>query len=123
MLHARIVEEVTIVGPLSAWFSLVYLLSIIALILTFAFWPRVNFKDKSVLFPQPQWFLVLSIACLGVVFNAAICGALSTPSARYQARVSWIPLFILLVMLAKLWGLFLSRRTVRFVPLGHRNPG
>ena len=112
MLHSRAVEEVTIVGPLSAWFSIVYYLSIIALILTFAFWPRVNFKDKSLLFPQPQWLLVLSIACLGVVFNAAICGALSTPSARYQARVSWIPLFILLVMLAKLWGLFLRRRTV-----------
>jgi hypothetical protein len=110
--HSRIVEEVTIVGPISAWFSLVYFLSIAGLILTFIFWSRINFKDKSVLFPQPQWLIALSIACLGIVFNAAICGALSTPSARYQARVSWVPLFILLVMLAKFWGLFLSRKTV-----------
>ena len=57
---------------------------------------------------------------LGRYFNAAICGALST-SARYQARVSWIPLFVLLVMLAKLWGVFLVRRAVALSSLKHRN--
>jgi hypothetical protein len=35
--------------------------------------------------------------------NAALCGALSGVFWRYQTRISWLPLFILLIVGAKLW--------------------
>jgi hypothetical protein len=42
-------------------------------------------------------------AMMAIFFNAAICGTLSAPIVRYQTRVSWIPLFFMLLLAAKLY--------------------
>lgn len=44
----------------------------------------------------------------GIVINAAICGVLSEPAPRYQTRVSWIPLFVLCLILSSIWETFSS---------------
>jgi hypothetical protein len=33
---------------------------------------------------------IAALAALGILVNAAICGVLSTPAVRYQARVTWL---------------------------------
>jgi len=93
------------------WFSSIYFLSTVGLILMSAFWPLVKFEKKPDGFPQPQWFYVLSLAVSGVLFNAAICGALATPHMRYQTRISWVPLFVLLIVILKIWRLYAPERT------------
>jgi hypothetical protein len=82
------------------WYSLVYITSMVGLVLVWAF---VLFQKKPRIFPRPQWSLILTFAVAGIVFNAVICGVLSEPNPRYQARISWIPLFVLAVMIANLW--------------------
>ena len=80
------------------------------LLLAWGLWPLMQFSNKSLVFPQPQWFYVLTIGAAAVVFNAAICGTLSTPAMRYQTRISWIPLFLLLAVILKLWAALLPAR-------------
>ena len=100
-LHSDISEN--FLTSVSTWFFAIYFLSMTALASIFAFWLFVCFQKRPSLYSEPQWLYVLSIAICGIVFNAAICGALSTPHTRYQTRISWIPLFILLALIAKLW--------------------
>jgi hypothetical protein len=103
LLHSHIIYNDWILVLGNALYSWIYFLSMIGLVLIMAFWPLAQFQMKSDLFPQPQWFHMLTIAITGIVFNAAICGALSEPSPRYQTRISWIPLFVLCLMIANLW--------------------
>jgi hypothetical protein len=110
LLHSRIVEQMSILPPLNILFFSIYIFCVLFLILALLFWPLVKFKNKTNIFPRPEWTNVLAISIFGIALNAAICGALSIPSARYQARVAWIPLFVVLVIAAKLWQAFFDQR-------------
>ena len=124
LLHSRIVLRDWIMVPLTAWYSSIYLLSTLALLLTCAFWRVVQFQRKSEIFPQPQWTHMLTIVVVAIVSNAAICGILSEPDPRYQTRISWIPLFFLFLVAANLWETFsaamdkpeFSRRLAKRMP-------
>jgi hypothetical protein len=87
---------------ISTFYSSVYFLSFLSLVLTWAVWPLLRNQIK-VPFQQRQWYCVLTIAVAATLINAAICGALSEPNPRYQTRIAWIPLFILVAMGARLW--------------------
>ena len=80
IVHSRFSEQRDILAPLNTWFSSVYFLSMAGLLLAWGLWPLIQFPNKSLIFPQPQWFYVLTIGCAAVLFNAAICGVLSTPA-------------------------------------------
>lgn len=110
LLRSHIIFHNWVLGPLNKWYSLIYFLSTIGLVLTWALWPLFQFQRKSDIFPQPQWLHALTIAVAGIVFNAAICGALSEPSPRYQTRISWIPLFVVFLMIASLWEAYSSAK-------------
>jgi hypothetical protein len=46
---------------------------------------------------DPRWLLFCAVIFFGVLGNAIVCGALSAPRDRYQARVIWlVPLVALL---------------------------
>ena len=47
---------------------------------------------------------VLAVAAVGLLANAAICGALSGLTDRYQARVVWLIPALALFILARLWS-------------------
>ena len=42
---------------------------------------------------------ILAVCLAGVVLNALICGALASPYGRFQARVAWLPPFLLALMI------------------------
>ena len=46
----------------------------------------------------------LAISAVGLVVNAAVCGALSGVTERYQARVAWVIPALALAILARLWS-------------------
>jgi putative flippase GtrA len=110
--------------PVTIWYLSVYILSSLCLVLALAFWPIIQSRTKSSNFPQQQWFYALSIAITAIVFNAAICGVFSEPLQRYQTRISWIPSFLLLLLMANLWEVYspvkdkpeLARRMVGRLP-------
>jgi hypothetical protein len=104
MARSPLVTNRWILGPLNWWFNFVYFTSTIILVALAVCWPFVRFRRKSDIFPEPQWLYVLAIPVAAVFCNAAICGALSGVFWRYQTRISWLPLFILLIAGAKLWS-------------------
>lgn len=104
LLRSPIVFHEWILTLANSWYSFIYYLSLTGLVLVWAAWPWLRFSRKSEIFPQPQWSYVLTIAVMAIFVNAAICGALSEPHPRYQTRIAWIPLFVLLLTIAKLWG-------------------
>jgi len=103
LLRSPIVFHERILTLANSWYSFIYYLSLTGLVLVWAGWPWLKFSRKSEIFPQPQWSYVLTIAVMAIFVNAAICGALSEPHFRYQTRIAWIPLFVLLLTVAKLW--------------------
>jgi hypothetical protein len=46
----------------------------------------------------------IAVAAAGLLVNAAVCGALSGVTDRYQARVAWIVPALAFMILARLWG-------------------
>jgi putative flippase GtrA len=98
--HSHIIFLNWILAPLNMWYSSTYFFSAIVLMSIGAFWPWLRVQRKANIFPQPQWAYVLTIAIMGIVLNAAICGVLSDPVPRYQTRISWIPLFVLFLLVA-----------------------
>jgi CDP-diglyceride synthetase len=110
LLHSRIVLRNQTLASLNAWYAPIYFLSTLALLLTWAFWPWIRFRIRSDVFPHPQWIQFLTFNVLAIAANAAICGILSEPVPRYQTRISWIPLFIVALTVAKIWMTF-SRST------------
>jgi putative flippase GtrA len=124
LLRSRIVLRDWLLVPLNVWYSSIYFLSTLALLLTCAFWRWIRFQRKSEIFPQPQWTHMLTIVVVAIVSNAAICGILSEPAPRYQTRISWIPLFFLFLIAASLWETFsaamyepeFSRRLAKRMP-------
>jgi len=103
LLRSPIVFHEWILTLANSWYSFFYHLSMIGLVSVWVSWPWLRFPNKSELFPQPQWFYVLTAAVMAIAINAGICGALSEPHLRYQTRIAWIPLFVLLLTIAKLW--------------------
>ena len=103
LLRSPIVFHDWILTLANYWYSSIYFLSLTGLVLVWAAWPWLKFSRKSEIFPQPQWSYVLTTAVMAIFVNAAICGALSEPHFRYQTRIAWIPLFVLLLTVAKLW--------------------
>lgn len=115
LLRSHISMNDWILAPANMWFSFIYIISITALVLAWGLLPLAQFRNRLNFFPDRQWFQVLTIAITGIAFNAAICGALSGPNPRYQARISWIPLFVLLLFVAKLWeALWSSKNRLEF---------
>jgi putative flippase GtrA len=110
LLRSRIIFRDRILRPMNAWYSSIYLLSTIFLVLTLALWPLIRTQKRFDVFATPQWLYIVSITLMAIVFNAAICGALSQPAPRYQARISWICLFVLTLMIARYWETFFSAK-------------
>lgn len=79
-------------GVLSMVHATAFALGLIALAASFALSRRRAQSADDLRF----WMLVGAIAA-GVVLNAIVCGAISGPYARYQARVAWlIPMLAIL---------------------------
>jgi hypothetical protein len=111
LLHSNMTSQHWIfVAGANAWYSSVYILSTMGLVLAWVFWPFVQFPKKLDIFSKSQWFYILSIAVAGVFFNAAICGTLAGVFSRYQSRISWIPPFVLIVMVVNLSGVLSDTR-------------
>jgi hypothetical protein len=51
---------------------------------------------------RSQLFLLAMVA-IGIMVNAAICGALSSPLDRYEARVAWLVPFIAVTVILAVW--------------------
>jgi len=51
----------------------------------------------------------LGFIFLGLLGNAAVCGALSNPHDRYQSRIVWIAPFALALSLSRGWRRGLPR--------------
>jgi len=100
MVHSRIATRNWMVAPLNLWYSSIYFFSMLALLLILAFWSWVKIRTKVDIFPKPQLIYILTVVLVAIVGNAAICGILSGAASRYQIRISWIPLFILFVIVA-----------------------
>jgi hypothetical protein len=96
--------------PVTVLYLSVYILSFLGLVLALVFWPIIQSRTKSSNFPQQQWFYALGITITAIIFNAAICGIFSEPLQRYQTRISWIPMFLLLLLVANLWEVYPRRR-------------
>lgn len=82
-----------------AWGSLVYaclLVTLAAIVtLTAIRLPRI-FSPKAPVETGPQKLLIAGVFILIVLLaNAAVCGSLSGPHDRYQARVAWIAFLVL----------------------------
>lgn len=56
-------------------------------------------------------WIALLVVGVGLLGNAVIFGGLSAPVPRYQARVIWIPLFLIIVFVAEARGLAYRRRS------------
>ena len=62
----------------------------------------------------------LSLACVtatGILLNAVVCGVLASPYDRFQARVAWLPAFLILVLIAT----HLARRAERPITRNDRH--
>jgi hypothetical protein len=103
MVRSRIAMRNWILVPLNIWYLSIYFLSMLTLLLIWLSWPWIRFHRKFDVFPQPQWTHILTIVVVAIVSNAAICGILSGPATRYQTRISWIPPFILSLIIATFW--------------------
>jgi hypothetical protein len=120
MLRSRIVSRDWLMAPLKVWYFSTYLLSTLTLFLMLALWPTPRFRKYLEIFPRPQWTYVLTIVAVAVVSNAIICGTLAEPTPRYQTRISWIPLFILALMVAKVCETFSTKANKRRTVEGDR---
>lgn len=59
------------------------------------------FLRRADLVPQARAVIVMVLA--GILANAAVCGALSEPGPRYQARVAWLLPLLGVVFVIGLW--------------------
>jgi putative flippase GtrA len=102
MLRSHVIFHDWVLALANAWYFSIYILSALGL-LTCAIWLFGKCHKRSDTFPTQQWVHVLTISVAAIVVNAAICGVLSEPTGRYQARISWIPLFIIFLIIGRLW--------------------
>jgi glucan phosphoethanolaminetransferase (alkaline phosphatase superfamily) len=63
------------------------LASVLASLVLVALTVRAIVRRERKLTPVAAFFLLL---VLGILINAAICGAFSTPRGRYQMRLIWV---------------------------------
>ncbi len=101
-MHSHIIFRDWLLKPLNIWFSTIYLVTLACLALAGIIWPFVRFGKVLNVFAQPQWYYIVYIALSALVFNSVICGALSQPADRYQARIAWIPVFLISLMVVTL---------------------
>ena len=100
ILRSHIILHNWILNSMNVWYSSVYFLSTIFLVLFLVLWPLLRTRKWFDIFATQQWLYIVSILLVAIIFNAAICGALSQPAPRYQTRVSWICLFVIALMIA-----------------------
>jgi hypothetical protein len=95
MVRSRIAMNDGLLRDLTTVYASTYFLSLFALSVTGVtfFWPKLQKKLHISL--QRKWGRILILVALAMIGNAAICGILSAPAARYQTRIAWIPLFIM----------------------------
>ena len=102
LLRTRIFTAEWVRIPAEIGFASIYYLSTIGLLLLWIFWPIFLARLREDNLPRTQMFYTVTIAVTAIVLNAMICGALSGIAPRYQTRISWIPLFVLLAVAARL---------------------
>lgn len=95
MARSRLAMNDGLLRDLTTLYASTYFISLFALLLTavICFWPKLQEKLHIAL--QRKWRRILILVALAMIGNAAICGILSAPAARYQTRIAWIPLFIM----------------------------
>jgi putative flippase GtrA len=93
---SRIIFHNWIMTPGDLWFSSIYFVCTLGLLAVWIFWPFINFDRMLKFVSRQEAFQILTLTMSGVIFNAVICGALSEPVPRYQTRVSWIPVFLVI---------------------------
>jgi hypothetical protein len=95
MARSRIAMDEGLLRDLTTLYASTYFISLFALSLTavICFWPKL--QEKLHISLQRKWGRILILVALATIGNAAICGILSGPAARYQTRIAWIPLFIM----------------------------
>ena len=103
LLNSRLVFRGWLSHLLSGWFTAVYFISTVSLTVTLVALLLYRDKSKFTSANIQKWIYLLSISLAALIINAAICGALSQPTARYQARIAWIPFFIMSLMVATYW--------------------
>ena len=72
-------------------------LTALTIVLSLSFMTVMLIRHWGVVSREQKWFLAAIL--IGQLFNAVICGALSGPHERYQARLSWLLPFAALVLL------------------------
>jgi hypothetical protein len=100
MTRGRILFNEPFLDWTTHWFFVTYVSSIAGILLVWLAWPFLRTRLKMDEIEGRRWYQVLTISVLGVTFNAVICGALAVTSTRFQTRVAWIPLFVLLLLIA-----------------------
>jgi|SRR5579862_647651 len=117
MMRSRIAMRDGLLGNLSALYVWTYLTSPFVLLLFWVLssWPK--FQNQIRFWPRER-APILAIVALGIVGNAAICGILSAPASRYQTRISWIPLFIFGLVVAKYWELKTAKLSTKLAREG-----
>lgn len=84
------------------WQNLIAITNVLlplALIAVLAFWLARRMRDGAALAPIDPLLAVLCLAVLALFINAAVCGVLSGPHNRYQARLIWIAPVVLAAIL------------------------
>ena len=95
--HGRIVSSDKFLAVSEMIFLRVYIISICGLLLIGLMWWYLDKDAKRRNLRHDQYKLMLAIAVTAIVLNAAICGVFGRVVERYQTRVSWVPLFMLLL--------------------------
>ncbi len=101
MKNSRAAKNEFDVHPYEQIIKIGVVLSLLACIFTI----RILIRMKK--FHQ-AWFLIAVL--ISILINAVVCGVLSTPHDRYQARVIWLIEFIALASLFHIWQLRLNQK-------------
>ncbi len=96
---SRIVSNDRFLGLSETVFFSTYVISLTGLVLIFLFLLRSRKGSASADFWETRYEQMILIAMLGIMLNAVICGVFGGAFERYQTRVSWIPILILLLSL------------------------
>jgi hypothetical protein len=96
--HGRIVTNDKFLKVSERLYFGVYVISIVGLFMIGLLWRREK-DGKPHDLRHEQYQLMLTMVVTGVVLNAAICGGFGGIFERYQTRVSWVLLMILLLAL------------------------
>jgi putative flippase GtrA len=102
LTDARIAQNPSAIEALSAAYTIVYFLSFLVIASLLILSRSGRYQMLSDFLSRRTLFAFLMIVG-GLLLNAAICGILSEPVGRYQARVSWLAIFLALILGASIF--------------------